>query len=278
MLTDPDAYLRSLGDELAVSAKRIRQLIGDSHWLSDGTHKESLLRDMLRRHLPRSVMVTKGFVISMNAPGYCSKEQDIMVVDTDTEMPLFTNGETSVVFSRQLLATLSVKTKLGTKELVDSFVGLESARHAAVLDAERRPFCAMFAFDETGISDHVASLLRKLVDAPRQAGLKFTEWCPPEHLTHRPPGAQTQVITADCVATTRDYFFRLQAQGDDGAPQELDAFNADGLAFGTFAATLLAEIAARKGNQRTMFEELLSRPMSRLVVTPMPAAPPSARP
>ena len=45
---------------------RIRNLIGSEHWLTDGEHKEAILRNILRTHLPEIYRVGSGFVISEN--------------------------------------------------------------------------------------------------------------------------------------------------------------------------------------------------------------------
>jgi hypothetical protein len=49
---NPAGYLKSIADELTVQANRVRDLIGNAHWLSDGHHKEYLLTALLQRHLP----------------------------------------------------------------------------------------------------------------------------------------------------------------------------------------------------------------------------------
>ena len=40
-------YHKSIARELEATKDRIRQLIGDKHWLTDGEHKEAVLRRVL---------------------------------------------------------------------------------------------------------------------------------------------------------------------------------------------------------------------------------------
>src|SRR4051794_17511886 len=47
LLPNRQRYLVSLAEELYAQANRVRDLIGDAHWLSDGHHKEYLLIDLL---------------------------------------------------------------------------------------------------------------------------------------------------------------------------------------------------------------------------------------
>ena len=45
-------YHKSIGDVLKNSEKRVRNLIGSSHWLTDGEHKESILRKVITEFSP----------------------------------------------------------------------------------------------------------------------------------------------------------------------------------------------------------------------------------
>jgi hypothetical protein len=67
----------------------VRDLIGSKHWLSDGHHKEFLLTALLERHLPAGTIAGRGFVIHPDEPDQCSTEQDILVVDSTREAPVF---------------------------------------------------------------------------------------------------------------------------------------------------------------------------------------------
>jgi hypothetical protein len=81
MKTSDAGYFQSLSEELHSQSSRVRQLIGGAHWGHDGRHKEVLLRNLVRRHCPSTVLVSSGFVISRNDPEIRSKEQDILIVD-----------------------------------------------------------------------------------------------------------------------------------------------------------------------------------------------------
>ena len=83
-----ERYLRSLADELSAQSLRVRDLIGDRHWLTDGTHKEFLLAEIIRRHVPGAHIVARGFIISPFGTDACSRELDILIVDTSSEAPV----------------------------------------------------------------------------------------------------------------------------------------------------------------------------------------------
>lgn len=117
---DYQAYLSSWGAELASQAHRVRQLIGDAHWLSDGHHKEALIRDFLERYVPPQLTITTGFVLAARADQPCSPEIDVMVVDPAAHLPLFAQSELSIVAPASILAHLQIKSAFGATELRDA--------------------------------------------------------------------------------------------------------------------------------------------------------------
>jgi len=125
------AYFNSLSAELDSQALRVRQLIGSAHWGHDGRHHELLLAELVRRHCPSSVLVSTGFVISPNDLEIRSFEQDILVVDTTKEAPLFNQGGLVIAFAHTILAAISVKATMTASSLKDTIDGLQSVRRVA---------------------------------------------------------------------------------------------------------------------------------------------------
>src|SRR5688572_15721438 len=76
---DPTHYYKSLSLELDALKDRVRYLIAGSHWPTDGEWKESVLRSVLRRHLPPTVGVGRGFIIG---PQTNSAQTDVLLYDT----------------------------------------------------------------------------------------------------------------------------------------------------------------------------------------------------
>jgi hypothetical protein len=108
------AYHQSVNDELISVRNRIRQLIGDAHWLTDGEHKEAIIRRILRNHVPEIMRVGKGFVYY--AEQRVSNQLDILL--TDTRKPtLFKDDELVIVTPDAVRAVIEVKTKQSTTDL-----------------------------------------------------------------------------------------------------------------------------------------------------------------
>ena len=103
-------YFRSLTAELNGLQNRVRQLIGDAHWPTDGAWKESILKMILRRHLPPTLSVGSGFIV---APGKASSQIDILVYDNSGPV-LFRDGDLVVVTPQIVRGVIEVKTSLAT--------------------------------------------------------------------------------------------------------------------------------------------------------------------
>ncbi len=126
------AYLQSWSLELSARANRVRQLIGDAHWLSDGHHKEELLRDFLARYMPRDLLLARGFVKSTVDLSLCSPEVDILVSDPSLNPPLFSEGGLQIVDASSVLALLEIKTTFSKAKLKEAV--LSAARTLSLIN------------------------------------------------------------------------------------------------------------------------------------------------
>jgi hypothetical protein len=103
-----EAYLRSLTDETEALKNRVRYLIEDRHWQTDGEWKESVIRQILRRYLPNSVTVCRGFVVTATRS---SRQLDILICDSSKPV-LFRDGDLVFVAPDAVLGVIEVKSKL----------------------------------------------------------------------------------------------------------------------------------------------------------------------
>jgi hypothetical protein len=103
----PPKYLEfhlSLTAELYSIRDRMKYLV--RHRLTSGEHRESALRMMLRRHLPPSLVVGRGFVVTKEDS---SEQIDILVVD-GTRPCLYRDGDLIIVTPDLVRAIVEVKT------------------------------------------------------------------------------------------------------------------------------------------------------------------------
>ena len=250
-------FLASIANELASQSNRVRDLIGSRHWLSDGHHKEFLLRTLVRRHLPSGTLACRGFVISPVEPELCSNEQDILIVDTTREAPVFYQGGLAVCFPRTLLGTISVKTRSDRKEVLDSIKGLNSVRDVARDSADSRAIWCGAYFFEAGdaITATPAAAFAIIRD-----GLANYPALPPAVPPPQPPP-----VGPDLFCAGADLIYRL----DHGVMKDqqlaspaarLRGFRCLGLASALFVADLLDHVAVRRGLPEADFADFAGVP------------------
>lgn len=139
-------YFRSITLEFQALKDRVRHFIRDRHWLTDGEWKESVLRSVLRRHLPQNIGVGKGFVITKDGP---SSQIDILLFDR-TKPLLYHDGDLVIITSDLCLGIIEVKTRLSTAKLREAIQKLADCREYVSHSAQCRPFVGLFSFEHDG--------------------------------------------------------------------------------------------------------------------------------
>lgn len=136
---DYAAYLQSWAAELASQSDRVRNLIGSAHWLSDGHHKEAILREFIHHYLPSDLVVSAGFITSMGGARNCSPELDILVINPRAEAPLFHQSGICISTPRNVLAHMQVKTSFASDTLKSALENVADAQRvlATSEDADR---------------------------------------------------------------------------------------------------------------------------------------------
>ncbi|NOT63127.1 MAG: hypothetical protein HOP19_23205 [Acidobacteria bacterium] len=151
------AYFETLASELDSLKDRVRQLISDHHWLSDGEWKETVLRSVLRRHLPASIKIGRGFVIKPDSP---SKQIDVLIYDSS--MPtLFLDGDIVMVTPDAVRGIIEIKTKIynvsdftaKAQTLADNADFILSAYPSQFRDLPQKIFVGIFSY-ETDLKQH----------------------------------------------------------------------------------------------------------------------------
>lgn len=143
-------YHESLTDELHSLKDRIRNLIDDSHWLSDGEHKEAALRTILRRHLPESLIVGRGFIVTEDES---STQIDILIVDSN-KPTLFKDSDLMLVTPDCVKAVVEVKTSLDSStELNDQMTKLAQIGKLYHDNMSEIPWLGLFCY-ESDLQNH----------------------------------------------------------------------------------------------------------------------------
>ncbi len=185
---DFTAYHKSIADELGAMQNRVRNLIGNAHWLTDGEHKEAVLRNVLRSRLPESVRIGKGFVCfpseARDSEKY-SGQLDILITSKD-KPTLYKDGELVFVTADAVEAVIEVKTTWRPADLTSFADEVEFIRRNAL---HKRCWAGLFVYDRGNIEQR--NVLRTLQRATQHA----------------------QERAIDCVAIGQDTFVHFWSKG-----------------------------------------------------------------
>lgn len=149
-------YHKSIARELNATKDRIRQLISDRHWQTDGEHKEAVLRKVLRNHLPESARVGRGFVCFRDEP---SSQIDILITSYN-KPALFKDGELVLVTADAVQAIVEVKTSLNSRSDLRQVL-TKLSKNIETIRVNRNSGCyaGLFVYDESinqnGIEDRI---------------------------------------------------------------------------------------------------------------------------
>ena len=104
------AFRGSISDTLTSEKDIIRNLIGSKHWLTDGEHKETILRKIIRSFAPEIFHIGHGFVCYPPA-GNSSTQLDILI-SSKNRLTLYQEGELKFITSSAAEAVVEVKTRM----------------------------------------------------------------------------------------------------------------------------------------------------------------------
>lgn len=140
---DISLYFKSLGDELKALQQRVRYLLTDVHWQTDGEWKESVIRKVLRRHLPATALVSRGFVVKSDG---ATTQIDILIHDASKPV-LFRDSDLVFVTPDAVIGIVEVKTYLDSYKFKEALSKLAKNIELIRLAPNSRAFSALFAFE-----------------------------------------------------------------------------------------------------------------------------------
>lgn len=221
---DPDfrSFHKSIVSEMDAMKDRVRHLIQDNHWLTDGEFKETVLRSVIRRHLPDSLIIGRGFIVGRNR---VSTQIDVLVVDGGAPV-LFREGDLLIVTPDAVRAVIEVKTRLQPQVLQDALGKLGRIASLCRDATEASTWTGLFAY-EAGRCSH-----EQVLTALSRVG---------EETRGR----------VNCVACGQNDFFRYWSEQENSqgrTPQPMDgafwrSYSLGGLAPSYFVGNLLSSLS-----------------------------------
>lgn len=205
-----EEFHKSIAKELAATQDRIRNLIGDTHWQTDGEHKEAALRKVLRNHIPDLYHVGRGFVSLKNDT---SNQIDILI--TDKKHPtLFRDGQLRIVTPDAVRAIIEVKTRVDSLNNLSEIL-IKIADNVEKIRSEDRLhncWAGLFVYNASRVNHE--NVLLTLAKTARNE----------------------QKRTINCIALGQDNFFRFWHKGRDvSSPVDGPVWHSYGLSELAFA-------------------------------------------
>ncbi len=204
--------------ELKAIQDRVRLLI--QHWPTDGRFKETVLRNLLRKHLPESVLIGTGFVVSARE---ASGEIDILIVDRG--MPtLFKEDDLLIVTPESVRAVIEVKTSINSPGEIRNIIQELALRKqvAASHVSNTNIWAGLFVYDADEKDRH-----QDLLSAVCEAGID-------------------EARTIDCVAFGRDtlvnYFGERMSRYGVRPDNAWHSFQVPSIAPAMFVASLIGHL------------------------------------
>jgi hypothetical protein len=254
----PDKWnrlLRSWSEELLSAIDRVDYLIGNKHQPTKGSYRETLLRRLISRVLPKRFRVSTGFVYRWYDDP--SRQIDILIWDAQSHSALLEEGELVILTADAVAAMIEVKSILDPEELRKSLELLNpkwltywrhttaSSTHGLTQQVPNVPYRAVFAYDASqSTADGVAvAVFKELSDfyrarfgndaerAMSQTGWRFLNW--------------TNLVDSICVA--RGPLFEqvrafVSAAGSESQQPAYVSLATGELSVGRFCMHLLAHL------------------------------------
>lgn len=140
-----DAYHQSITNELLAITHRVDSIV-KNHWLTVGEDKESVFRSILRRLLPDSISVCRGFIAS-NAE--CSTQIDVLIID-QKKPKIYKEGDLVIVMPDAVVGVIEIKSSFdGQKERIKAIEKLIKIKHLCNSNNNNHLWTGIYVFDGT---------------------------------------------------------------------------------------------------------------------------------
>jgi hypothetical protein len=196
--------------------------------------------------------VSSGFVVSPNNAEVRSSEQDILVIDTSTEAPLFHQGDLVIVFPHTVIAAISVKSTMKDATMKSVVDGLKTVRDVARGGGiePNRIWCGGFFYtvEDSWLSEpaRIYSSIKKHVLANPAAKSIIDSGNP-------------HVVGPDVVVDASEMAFLCDYErAEDVSTAKIRGYVCKGAATAVFLSCMLEHMALRLTGTRSVFSDFLS--------------------
>ncbi len=168
---DIEEFHKSTAKEFEAIKNRVRNLIGPANWGDEGRYKESILRSIIRRFLPKNYEIGTGFVVKnleRDKKPEVSKQIDIIIYDTN-RATLFSDGDFVILLPEAVNGIIEVKANIENQNLTE-IVEKANSNGFFISDAKifkKEIFNGIFGYDgyndQEKIKRHIESFVKESI-------------------------------------------------------------------------------------------------------------------
>lgn len=136
-------YQKSVAAEFLAYEKRVRHLIDDANWGEEGRYKEIILRNYLKRVLPKNISVGTGFIRRQDA---ITSQIDIIIYDHSYPL-LFSEGDFIVAVPENVIGIIEVKTNIEPGTICEIINTANNNAEVICGSTDKRLFNGIFSFN-----------------------------------------------------------------------------------------------------------------------------------
>jgi hypothetical protein len=228
------SLLESWSSELSSRANRVRALIGDAHWLSDGMHKERLLQGFIEGLLPAVFSAEHGFLVDIDADR-CSNEIDVFIRDTAHSAPFFRESGITICAPESILAYYEIKSTFSSGALSEALELIHATQTLCVKEEDHHPVWRAICFFDGPVERTPESYLKTIreqvtmaCDARKESSL---------------PGITGLPICILCL----DRFCAFVSPSNEGKRGKIKFFAAGQMSLSIGLVDMLSHVYARTG-------------------------------
>ncbi|MBK8723801.1 MAG: hypothetical protein IPL95_16585 [Saprospiraceae bacterium] len=148
-------FQESITQEIDVIKNRVRNLIGGANWGEEGRFKEAVLKNILKRFLPKNMSVGTGFILKAeNSSSNISISKQLDIIIYDNTLPLlFSEGDFIITTINNVKGVIEVKSKITSstfQTVIEQFDNSLQPFVELILNMEAKLFLGVFAFEYEG--------------------------------------------------------------------------------------------------------------------------------
>lgn len=148
MSFNPEAFQKSINEELKLVKDRVKNLIDidTNHHGEDGSYREAILRNVIKRFLPNNISIGTGFVVTKKGSNFKRTTQIDIILYDNTYPLLFKEGDFIITTPKNVKAIIEVKTTIRNTDLT-SIIKKAKNNYEIIVNGNKKIFNGIFAFN-----------------------------------------------------------------------------------------------------------------------------------